>query len=211
MEKKYTDFTEYRKVQTARILSNYKETDELIKAYDEQKIEKSEGSRGGKVIGHTKSGKPIYANKEASTYTDFSSKDHKDAAELHNERMNHHDRMAQKYSDESKSSAEEASQQRLERHDVHRRNHETAAKESEEKSNNKSGLKKQRGGEDPGTDKNHPEHNPIVKSEKDQEDEKKAMDTSSTPGKETATKDGFIIKGEEVSDLQKAYQTLGLK
>lgn len=94
-------------------------------------IEKAEGARGGKVIGHTKSGKPVYANKEASTYTDFSSKDHKDAAELHNERMNHHDRMAQKYSDESKSSAEEASQQRLERHDVHQRNHETAAKESE--------------------------------------------------------------------------------
>lgn len=63
MEKKYTDFTEYRKVQTARILSNYKETDELIKAYDEQKIEKSEGSRGGKVIGHTKSGKPIYEHR----------------------------------------------------------------------------------------------------------------------------------------------------
>lgn len=81
MEKKYTDFTEYRKVQTARILSNYKETDELIKAYDEQKIEKSEGSRGGKVIGHTKSGKPIY---ESGNHSHLMTKqDYLDASNKH--------------------------------------------------------------------------------------------------------------------------------
>ena len=43
----------------------------------------NEGSRGGKVIGHTKSGKPIYARMGASGYKNFSSKDHQDAAEAH--------------------------------------------------------------------------------------------------------------------------------
>lgn len=38
------------------------ETDELSKAYEELGIEKGgEGSRGGKIIGHDKTGKPIYA------------------------------------------------------------------------------------------------------------------------------------------------------
>lgn len=50
------------------------------------KIEKGgEGSRGGKIIGHTKSGKPIYANKSANhkDYKDFDEQDHKDAIKLH--------------------------------------------------------------------------------------------------------------------------------
>lgn len=46
-------------------------------------IEKGEGSRGGKVIGHTKSGKPIYAtNGMNHKHSDFTPEDHKDAAEL---------------------------------------------------------------------------------------------------------------------------------
>ena len=48
-------------------------------------IEKAEGSKGGKVVGHTKSGKPIYDNKHANDYKDFSSADHKDAANHHRE------------------------------------------------------------------------------------------------------------------------------
>lgn len=47
-------------------------------------IEKAEGSRGGKIIGHTKSGKPVYENKQAHTYKGFSKQDHKDAHEAHN-------------------------------------------------------------------------------------------------------------------------------
>lgn len=42
-----------------------------------------EGSRGGKVIGHTKSGKPVYDNKKPSEYKDFSGIDHSDAGNLH--------------------------------------------------------------------------------------------------------------------------------
>lgn len=50
----------------------------------EIKIEKGgEGSRGGKIIGHTKSGKPIYQNKMGWDYKDFTSDDHMDASDIH--------------------------------------------------------------------------------------------------------------------------------
>jgi hypothetical protein len=49
-----------------------------------EQIEKGgEGSRGGKVIGHTKSGKPIYGDKSADHYKDYSTQDHRDAADAH--------------------------------------------------------------------------------------------------------------------------------
>ena len=37
------------------------------------------GSRGGKIIGRTKSGKPIYASHNHPTHKEFSSSDHRDA------------------------------------------------------------------------------------------------------------------------------------
>jgi hypothetical protein len=46
-------------------------------------IEKAEGSRGGEVIGHTASGKPIYSHKGVSDYNNFTPKDHADAAKAH--------------------------------------------------------------------------------------------------------------------------------
>lgn len=42
-----------------------------------------EGSRGGKVIGHTRSGKPIYENSNHPDHKGFSSSDHLDAAKAH--------------------------------------------------------------------------------------------------------------------------------
>lgn len=52
---------------------------------DKDIIEKGgEGSRGGKVIGHTKSGKPIYQNSHyESSQKGFTANDHKDALDLH--------------------------------------------------------------------------------------------------------------------------------
>jgi len=47
-----------------------------------------EGSKGGKVIGHTQSGKPIYSHKNASEYGDFTKQDHWDAQEKHNQIRN---------------------------------------------------------------------------------------------------------------------------
>lgn len=80
-------------------LSEIKEQTFVEKAFDI--INKSldvfekggEGSRGGKVIGHTKSGKPIYANFErtnnnpvATDYSKFTLEDHKDALKAHEDR-----------------------------------------------------------------------------------------------------------------------------
>lgn len=51
-------------------------------------LEKSqgEGSRGGKVIGHTKSGKPIYDTHYHESHKNFNAQDHRDAEKL-NERL----------------------------------------------------------------------------------------------------------------------------
>lgn len=46
-------------------------------------ISKAEGDHGGQVIGHTNSGKPVYAEKKYNEYKDFSHADHYDAAILH--------------------------------------------------------------------------------------------------------------------------------
>lgn len=58
----------------------------------DDEVEKAggEGSRGGKVIGHTKSGKPVYASRSSyhSSYSDFSDEDHEDAAKLHRDEAN---------------------------------------------------------------------------------------------------------------------------
>jgi hypothetical protein len=42
-----------------------------------------EGSRGGKVVGHTSSGKPIYESHSHPSHTSFSAKEHVEAASLH--------------------------------------------------------------------------------------------------------------------------------
>lgn len=58
--------------------------DDLIKA------KTGEGSRGGHVIGHTKSGKPVYAAKNAHDYKDFTAQDHRDASMFHDQSANKH-------------------------------------------------------------------------------------------------------------------------
>ncbi len=59
--------------------------DMLFPLLDEEELEKSgEGSRGGNVIGHTRSGKPIYIDHDHEAHKDFTSKDHFDAATFHN-------------------------------------------------------------------------------------------------------------------------------
>ena len=42
-----------------------------------------EGSRGGKVIGHTSSGKPVYESHSHPSHKDFSATDHQEAANQH--------------------------------------------------------------------------------------------------------------------------------
>lgn len=53
--------------------------------YDAIELQKSgEGSRGGKIIGHAKSGKPIYEHADHPSHAAFSKEDHADASRLHN-------------------------------------------------------------------------------------------------------------------------------
>lgn len=47
-----------------------------------------EGSRGGKVIGHTKSGKPVYDRPNNNFHDEFTSEDHRDAAYAQRQRAN---------------------------------------------------------------------------------------------------------------------------
>jgi len=60
----------------------------------ENLIEKAggEGSRGGKIIGHTKSGKPVYLKNNSQFHADhyrkFNADDHEDAADLHSKSGN---------------------------------------------------------------------------------------------------------------------------
>lgn len=48
-----------------------------------RKAKTGEGSRGGKVIGHTRSGKPIYSNANHADHKDFTKRDHEDAIFAH--------------------------------------------------------------------------------------------------------------------------------
>lgn len=64
-------------VQRSRILGAY--------GLDIKKSKSGEGSKGGKVIGHTSSGKPIYENHDHPHHASFTAQDHKDAANTHAE------------------------------------------------------------------------------------------------------------------------------
>lgn len=72
-----------------------------IEKAEETDIEKGgEGTRGGKIIGHTKSGKPIYDNNHANNYKDFTSQDHSDAEDEHLKKYKEHkDKDAKKATD----------------------------------------------------------------------------------------------------------------
>lgn len=68
---------EILKVQEDRMnhmIGSFSNADEILKA---------EGSRGGKIIGHTRSGKPIYASMAGKDHKNLTHEDHRDATELH--------------------------------------------------------------------------------------------------------------------------------
>ena len=77
-------FKSFEEQQKEKILKSYNGTEDLIKG--------GEGSRGGKVIGHTRSGKPVYESHTSShsDYRDFDEADHSWAAHFHEERAKLH-------------------------------------------------------------------------------------------------------------------------
>lgn len=78
----------------------------------ERKIAGETGPRGGKIIGKTRSGKPVYETKKGHEYKEFSLGDHKDAATIHGqaaantgdsdweEKTKHHRDMANSHKDQ---------------------------------------------------------------------------------------------------------------
>ena len=59
-----------------------------------------EGSRGGKVIGHTSSGKPIYKSHGHPSHADFNGDDHKEAVVLHKKESRKMNGFARSFNDQ---------------------------------------------------------------------------------------------------------------
>ena len=93
MTEKSLEDTLSKEQQVATILKSFKEgnltdsegnkVDSIEKAMEIAFEKGREGSRGGNIIGHTKSGKPVYEDKWAHEYSDFDKQDHEDAWKEH--------------------------------------------------------------------------------------------------------------------------------
>ena len=98
------------------------------------------GSRGGRIIGHTRSGQPIYASHNHPSHHDFTSDEHGDAAR-------HNRREAQKFSDKAAGTVNEpgieSSQHRktARHHEIQEGKHEKSAKTAKAEEERKSKLK----------------------------------------------------------------------
>lgn len=80
----------------SKIVSCYSR--QIITKAMENEIEKGgEGSRGGKVIGHTKSGKAIYDSASHPEHSSFSKEDHNDAIEENKRRLSNASSKLSKY------------------------------------------------------------------------------------------------------------------
>jgi hypothetical protein len=189
----------------AGILNCYKEGDALVKAYSDSII-KAEGARGGKVIGHTKSGKPIYDSAGHEAHKNFSIAEHDDAIEAHQKVRDDYHKNNQS-TDKDKEDNDKAFEQQ--KGHIGAKNHmmkdmtpaeaRAAAKKSEEenKPNDESGDKKHHG-------KMSDHYNRQSLSASTPEDKKRLSDLADKHEKLSKS------EGEETSDLQKAYETLGL-
>lgn len=127
----------------------------ILKAFgeDSDSIEKAgEGSRGGNVIGHTKSGKPIYSSQNAKNEKSYSSKDHDDAAYAHLDKQVEHNKLSLKHkADKNKSDfhSNEAG--------IHSREYERHMSSKEHKKLNES-LEKSEGDDDKSVTQEEKEH-----------------------------------------------------
>lgn len=264
----------------------------IVKSEDGDIQKGGEGSKGGKVIGHTKTGKPIYEGKTADSkhYKDFTHQEHQEAADLHKKNKDkssednsfysktherfaghgkrveaakgkeskdggedtfeHHRKMAgyhaskeQEIADtqeDFRSSSDKQLHESADEMEAERKKHQDKEHEHKEKAKKlhdpkkhgdwnstlpkekealeygaKHDVKKTKGGVDPGTDKNHPEHNPIDKAEGDNFDGTfdKAMTAEAGEGvtqKESVEHNPKDMQNNKPMDLKKAYEVLGL-
>jgi hypothetical protein len=202
----------------AGILSCYKEGDALVKAYNDS-IMKAEGSRGGKVIGHTKSGKPIY---ESGNHSHLMTKqDYLDAS-------NKHALIAADKNHEygiGGFSKEQLAAKAAAKHHEHQANYLQGEADNfverpdskEKKVNDKKDLSKMSVEEhDKEIDRlQEIRNNRYIRNDKYNDEDKKANDEAFEQQKiHISHKNALLSKQEdskkETSDLQKAYETLGL-
>jgi hypothetical protein len=71
------------------IVKSFEQDSQQLPSLDELR-KGGEGSKGGHVIGHTSSGKPIYSHAAAGEYKNFTKKDHYDAALEHHQEHEKH-------------------------------------------------------------------------------------------------------------------------
>lgn len=89
-------------------------------------VKGGEGSKGGKVIGHTKSGNPIYESFNHPSHSNFSSQDHKDASRAHEKKYNSHYKKKDQTSDSSERSYHAVQE---EHHQIQMQKHHEASSE----------------------------------------------------------------------------------
>jgi hypothetical protein len=109
------------------------ENSELEKAFAELEKGKGEGSRGGKVIGHTRSGKPIYEDHKHASHAKFTSADHDDAVSKHETAYENHKEAAAEADDEEDDASYDEHSDLAEQHKAAMVHH---SKESDKKDKN---------------------------------------------------------------------------
>ena len=73
--------------------SNKSDIEKAFDVLEKPMFEKGgEGSKGGHIIGHTKSGKPIYDHANHPSHEHFTSEDHEDAASIYEKESNHREK-----------------------------------------------------------------------------------------------------------------------
>lgn len=109
-----THIFDFQRVQREKILKSYGIGTEIEKG--------GEGSKGGKVIGHTKSGKPIYEN-SIGTSAHFTPEEHGEAMSAHMKAAKEHgvraDNYRKKFNEAGEGLANEGDKPLLERHKIH--------------------------------------------------------------------------------------------
>ncbi len=68
-------------------------SEKLHSIYNAIELKKAEGSKGGHVVGHTKSGKPIYGKAEHKGHSSFHHEDHFDAMQAHHKQALMHNKV----------------------------------------------------------------------------------------------------------------------
>lgn len=197
----------------------------LMKSYTNwgNDIEKGgEGSRGGKIIGHTKSGKPIYESVGGSVkkfnkdHSHFSSEDHRESADLHKKLRDEHRGKYQKTKSNEDYDKFMAHEHEYLKHDSES-DKKVGIKHKYPSSSSQKAVSSQE------KRKNDVEKSESMKVDKQEliDEHKKLVNVLESPSHEDDKKEAKKqkkelkeyeddVKKSEETELQKAYKTLGI-